>query len=241
MQYSLAEDGVCGHFGGSCFQLLKADGSIRAWGGYGYRQETVPLPNTGFVAIAAGGWHSLGLKADGSITAWGNNEFGQCDVPSPNTGFVAISAGAHHSLGLKADGSIVAWGYNKGEHGEDSGQCIVPSPNSGFVAIAAGYWHSLGLKSDGSIVAWGVPTGAIPSPNTGYIAIAAGAYYNLGHHRDGFDEDGIADRLDNCPRASNPDQGYRQGRIRRCHATIVRCIQFEPGRHGWGRDGGCAR
>ncbi len=38
-------------------------------------------PNSGFVAIAAGGIHSLGLKDDGSVVAWGDNGVGQCDVP----------------------------------------------------------------------------------------------------------------------------------------------------------------
>jgi hypothetical protein len=41
----------------------------------------------GFVALAGGGQHSLGLKADGSIVAWGDNTYGQCNVPIPNAGF----------------------------------------------------------------------------------------------------------------------------------------------------------
>ena len=106
-----------------------------------YGQCNVPSPNTGFTAIAAGEYHSLGLKTDGSIVAWGDNGYGQCNVPSPNTGFTAIAAGGYHSLGLKQDGSIVAWGWNR------CGQCTVPSPNTGFTAIAAGGNQSLGLKT----------------------------------------------------------------------------------------------
>ena len=60
----------------------------------------MPSPNTGFVAIAAGASHSLGLKADGSIVAWGSNASGQRIIPSPNTGFTAIAAGDFHSLAL---------------------------------------------------------------------------------------------------------------------------------------------
>ena len=120
---------------------LKADGSIVAWGDNRLTgQCNVPAPNSGFIAIAAGGYHSLGLKADGSIVAWGDNANGQCNVPAPNSGFVAIAAGGYHSLGLKADGSIVAWGDN------GYGQCNVPAPNSGFVAIAAGGDHSLAIR-----------------------------------------------------------------------------------------------
>ena len=109
---------------------------------WGYSPWAVPEPNSGFVALAAGRYHSLGLKSNGSIVAWGSNDNGQCDVPEPNSGFVAVAAGSVHSLGLKSDGSIVAWG------GNDDGQCDVPSPNSGFVAVAAGTVHSLGLKLD---------------------------------------------------------------------------------------------
>ena len=53
----------------------------------------MPAPNAGFVAVAAGGYHSLGLKADGSIVAWGDNGYGQCNVPAPNAGFVAVAGG----------------------------------------------------------------------------------------------------------------------------------------------------
>jgi hypothetical protein len=112
-------------------------GSIIGWGG----QVVVPESDlTDLVAVAGGGYHSLGLKADGSIVAWGYNYYGQCNVPAPNTGFVAVAGGGFHSLGLKADGSIVAWGLNR------SGQTNVPAPNTGFVAVAGGALHSLGLK-----------------------------------------------------------------------------------------------
>jgi alpha-tubulin suppressor-like RCC1 family protein len=62
----------------------------------------VPSPNTGFTAIAAGVYHSLGLKTDGSVVAWGDYFLGQGTfVPSPNTGFTAIAASGHYSLGLQ--------------------------------------------------------------------------------------------------------------------------------------------
>lgn len=75
-----------------------------AWGLNDHLQCTVPSPNSGFVAVAGGGYpgFSLGLKSDGSIVAWGDTPDGQCDVPEPNGGFVAIAAGGMHSLGLRA-------------------------------------------------------------------------------------------------------------------------------------------
>ena len=161
---------------------LQADepGSIVVWGQNNDGLYNVSAPNRDFVAIAAGGWHCLGLRADGSVTAWGNNMYGQCDVPIPNTGFVAISAGIGHNLGLKADGSVTAWGSN------GTWQCNVPSPNTGFVAVSAGS-YSLGVKADGSIVSWGdiLFMGTSLEPNTGFVSAAAATFYDLGLKADG--------------------------------------------------------
>ncbi len=155
---------------------------VAAWGDNTSGQCNVPSPNVGFVAVAGGGQHSLGLKSNGSVVAWGYGNEGQCNIPSPNVGFVAVSAGEAHSLGLKYDGSVVAWGDNY------NGQCNVPSPNAGFVAVAAGKNHSLGVKSDGSVVAWGnndYRQCSVPSPNTGFVDVAAGLYHSLGLKSDG--------------------------------------------------------
>ena len=157
-------------------------GSIVAWGSNSDGKCDVPLPNRGFVGVAAGMFHSLGLKSDGSIIAWGYNGDGQCNIPIPNSDFVMVAAGIGHSLGLRANGSIAGWGDN----GHD--QCRVPLPNSGFVAIAAGDYHNLGLKADGSIRAWGDNYSGqrtIPSPNSGFVAISAGSYHCLALKADG--------------------------------------------------------
>ena len=101
----------------------------------------MPSPNNEFVAVAAGGFHTLGLKSDGSIVCWGSNDSNQCAIPPPSSGITAIAAGYVHSLALREDGSIAAWGR------ADEGQINVPLPNAGFVAVAAGYFHSLALKN----------------------------------------------------------------------------------------------
>ncbi len=152
-------------------------GSIAVWGWDVYDLWNVPEPNSGFVAVACGSGHSLGLRADGSIAAWGDNYYGQCDVPLPNSGFVAVAAGCHHSLGLRADGSIEAWGHC------DWGECDVPG--TGFVAVAGGGFHSLGLRANGSIAAWGQTLGDVPLPNSEFVAVAGGLYHSLGLHADG--------------------------------------------------------
>lgn len=152
-------------------------GEIVAWGYMG----PPPGDNSGFVAVAGGEQHSLGLKGAGSIVVWG----AQSPPPGGNSNFVAVSAcpgNGRHSLALRSDGSVVAWGLN------DHGQCNVPTPNTGFVGIAAGQWHSLGLKADGSVVVWGETAGgvgAVPTPNAGFVKIAAGAFHNVGLKSDG--------------------------------------------------------
>ena len=98
---------VVGLLGAGAAWAQDGDGSIVAWGRNNEGQCDVPAPNTDFVAVAGGEFHSLGLKADGSIVAWGSNGDGQCDVPAPNTDFVAGAGGHGHSLGVK--------GYPRGD------------------------------------------------------------------------------------------------------------------------------
>jgi hypothetical protein len=73
-------------------------GSVVGWG----RQVVVEQTDLdSLIAVAGGGYHSLGLKSDGTIVAWGNNNSGQCNVPAPNADFIAVAGGGYHSLGLK--------------------------------------------------------------------------------------------------------------------------------------------
>lgn len=158
------------------------DKTIMAWGDNYYGECNVPAPNSGFVAVSGGSFHSLGLKSNGTVVAWGDNSYSQCTVPLPNSGFVAVAGGGAHSIGLKSGGTIVAWGHNT------YGQCAVPAPNANFVAIAGGSLHSLGLKSDGTIVAWGYNFSGqcnVPAPNSDFVAVAAGSDHSLGLKSDG--------------------------------------------------------
>ncbi|HET9300441.1 MAG TPA: FG-GAP-like repeat-containing protein [Candidatus Polarisedimenticolaceae bacterium] len=145
---------------------------------------TTPPPNSGFIAVGTGNYHTMGLRADGSIVAWGMCDVGQCAVPLPNSGFRAISAGDSHSLAMRGDGSIAAWGSN------ENAQLDVPLPNTGYVAMAAGLLHNLALRPGGFIVGWGyTPWGDLlpPAsvPNSDWVAIAAGGYYSMGLKADG--------------------------------------------------------
>jgi alpha-tubulin suppressor-like RCC1 family protein len=174
---------------------LHTDGSLWAWGwnfagqlgigGPPQIPDTDPHPtpaqvgtDQSWVAVAAGGAHSLGLKFDGSLWAWGSNSNGQLglgdtdrrNIPTQvgtDYDWVAVTAGMNHSLGLKSNGSLWAWGSNSngqlgllpgGIGGGDSDPHPTPiqvAAPPGWVAVTAGYYHSLGLKADGSLWAWG--------------------------------------------------------------------------------------
>jgi len=144
---------------------LKTDGTLWAWGDNAKGQlgdnsttgrlapTQIITGNPGnfdkrWVAISAGGSHSLALHADGTLWAWGNNGSGQlgdsnlpltnvnkphqvADLTPPvigwNSSWVAIAAGLNHSLALQADGTLWAWGNNfSGQLG--NGDTTLPHP-----------------------------------------------------------------------------------------------------------------
>ena len=149
------------------------------WGNLNFRPEPYA-----FVAVAAGGNHTVALNGDGKVVAWGYGGVGQTSVPSGLANVVAIAAGANHTVALKSDGMVVAWGYNY------NGQTDVPSGLANVVAIAARGSFTVALKGDGTVVAWGdngdgqinVPTGLA---NVIVIAIAVGSWHSVALKSDG--------------------------------------------------------
>lgn len=163
---------------------LPEDGtqSIVVWGDNQHGQRDVPEPNLGFVSVAAGYDHVVGLKANGSVAAWGQNAHLSCEVPAPNSDFVAMSAGDDGSLGLKTDGSVVAWGR------PDEWESNAPDLTSGFVGVSSGWLLAMGLRADGSIASWGgwsFDVRNVPAPNSGFVDVAAGFHHALALRADG--------------------------------------------------------
>ncbi|MCJ7776701.1 MAG: hypothetical protein MUP16_00055, partial [Sedimentisphaerales bacterium] len=155
-------------------------------------QATPPAGND-FVAISAGGYHSLALKRNGTIVGWGSNYrrvddgslvwSGQATPPEGND-FVAISAGGSQSLALKSDGSIVKWGVCS---------CympycdVIPPAGNVYAAMAAGGDHGLAL-SNGTIYGWCFDAyGQVSDKPDGnlWVAIAAGGNHSLALKSDG--------------------------------------------------------
>ncbi len=123
--------------------VLKADGTVTAFGSNIYGQTNVPPSVTNVIAIAAGYYHGLALKSDHTVVAWGLNGNNQTNVPASLTNVVAIAAGEYHSLALRANGTVVAWGNNL------NGQTNVPPGLTNVIAIAAGALHSMALIGNG--------------------------------------------------------------------------------------------
>ena len=130
-------------------------------------------------AVAAGGYHTVGLRADGTVAATGDNFHGQCDV-SNWQGIVSIAAGDNHTVGLRADGTAVAAGSNS------VGQCDVSGWHD-LVAVAAGGHHTVGLRADGTAVATGYNEygQCDVSGWQGIVAVAAGSSHTVGLCADG--------------------------------------------------------
>jgi hypothetical protein len=124
-------------------QAALPSGSLVAWGDewddVGQLNDTPT--GTGFVAVAAGGYHNVALRSDGSLVSWGNNWNGQVSNTPTGTGFVAVAGGGVHSVALRSDGSLVSWGNN------DLGQVSDTPTGTGFVAVAAGLYHSVAIQS----------------------------------------------------------------------------------------------
>lgn len=151
-----------------------------------FGQCAVPAPNQGFVDIAAGCIHSVGLKYDGSVVLWGagapDDPYGdgwnyrQSTFPGGlNEGIVDIGATTGNTVILTSGGGLNAWGMDASLNG-------VPH-DVGFVRMAATASHGLALHLNGSIVAWGSNSSgqcSVPLPNADFTDIAAGGSHSLG-------------------------------------------------------------
>ncbi|HYO74418.1 MAG TPA: chromosome condensation regulator RCC1 [Archangium sp.] len=129
-------DAVSGALGFSHSLVLKADGTVVAFGKNNNGQlgdgtttdRDYPVPVRGLtdvVRLAGGSQQSVALTRDGSVWVWGNNNFGNLGQGTEDSvahaeparvpglsGVVDIASGRDHVLALHADGTVSAWGLN---------------------------------------------------------------------------------------------------------------------------------
>ena len=155
---------------------IRNDGTLWAWGHNGNGKvgtttningiiygPTQIIPNSKFIKVSAGPYHSLALQDDGSLWAWGSNGNGQLGdgTLTPKTiptkiGFskwIDISAGHFVSLGIQSDGSLWAWGFIS------LAQPSVSTPikiggNNIFKYIDTGSTTRFAIQDDGTL--WGL-------------------------------------------------------------------------------------
>lgn len=165
--------------------LLRADGTVVAWGDNSKGQSTVPTGLNDVIAIAAGDQHSLALKSDGTVIGWGSNENGQIDIPAVlATGkVVAIAAGRAHSVAVTNNGKVVVWGDNTHNlqtipNGISTYNVKKITTNANHILAVSQY----DSKFTDSIFAWGEHTAgtlAVPASITDVTAIQSGNLHSL--------------------------------------------------------------
>jgi alpha-tubulin suppressor-like RCC1 family protein len=154
---------------------LKTDGTLWIWG-FNYNGElgdgtniekNTPMQvitgsNDTWIAISAGGTHSVAIKTNGTLWTWGGNDLGQLgngtnsDVFLPtqigtDTNWAAISCGDRHTMVLKSNGTL--WVCGNDSNGPFYTLTQVGTATN-WTKIAAGESHKVGVR-DGSLYAWG--------------------------------------------------------------------------------------
>jgi alpha-tubulin suppressor-like RCC1 family protein len=170
--------------GGTHTLAIQKDGSLSTWGDNSSGQlgnaavSTSPVSTPAkigsltYVAVSAGGSHSMAIDTSGKLWAWGANGSGQLGnnagsgtVSAPtqistDADWTLVSAGGLHTLAVRSNGTLWAWGANSdGQLGDGSGADQFSPVQVGldrtWTGISAGAIHSAGLKADNTLWTWG--------------------------------------------------------------------------------------
>ena len=172
--------------GGYHTVALKTDGILWSWGRNDYGQvgdnssddkwvpTAVDTLVTNWIAIDAGGYHTLALGSDRTLWGWGRNGSGQLAlgtsvnqvlVPTQESTLAAdwksVDAGALFSSALKTNGTLWSWGESRsGQIGDSTTiERLVPTQeytkDTNWEQISMGGSHSIAIKNDGTLWAWG--------------------------------------------------------------------------------------
>ncbi|MYM32855.1 hypothetical protein GTP38_00635 [Duganella sp. FT94W] len=164
---------------------IQKDGTLWAWGNNTDGQlgnstsssapVSVPtkIGTLTYIAVAAGGAHSMAIGTDGVLYGWGSNGRGQIGnnattatvtAPAPIGDFkdwTLVSTGGLHTLAVRKNGTLWAWGANgDGQLGDGSGldasSPVQVGTDTTWTGISAGDNHSAALKADNSLWTWGL-------------------------------------------------------------------------------------
>jgi alpha-tubulin suppressor-like RCC1 family protein len=166
--------------GSSCTFVIKADGTLWAWGRNNYGQlgigttvNTAVKTQVGTASnwqnIEGGQFHTVAIKSDGSLWTWGFNASGQLglsnttnktiptQVASTNV-WTSVAAGYDHTVAITNDGSMYAWGLN--DHGQlgigsSSNRTTPTLIGTGWQSVSAGNNVTIAVKTDGTLWGWG--------------------------------------------------------------------------------------
>ncbi|MBI2514186.1 MAG: immunoglobulin domain-containing protein [Opitutae bacterium] len=156
--------------------VAPANATAATWGYSMYQDLMPPAGAAGFLQVAAGVVHSLGLKADGTVVSWGDLTHAEAVVPPGLTNVVRIAARSNASAALRSDGTVVVWGITYYHQTE------VPAGLINVVDVAVGGQHCLALKAGGTVVAWGSNSRGqtdVPVGLQNVVAIAAGEEHSI--------------------------------------------------------------
>ena len=154
-------------------------------------------PNSPFVQVSVGLFHSCGLQGDGSIVCWGVSGEDERRVEatglidSPPGTFSQISAGDLHSCALRRDGTVECWGGMLVEdlfqddtppEAKAMMEAMLAPPEGRFISVSAGFQFSCGVRIDNSAECWGlaVVAGAPTPPDGKYTSVSAGGFHACG-------------------------------------------------------------
>ncbi|MFC5303046.1 RCC1 domain-containing protein [Azospira restricta] len=143
--------------------VLKANGELWQWS---VREPLPKRTGEGFVRIALGSDHLLGIKSDGSLWGWGSNNSGQLGGERVEgswpvrmgEGYVALAANRDFSLAIRKDGTLWAWGgLQRDAKGNAFGDRKAKPTLIGkaFISVAAGEDFFVAIRSDSTLWTWG--------------------------------------------------------------------------------------
>ncbi len=174
--------------GGDHIAVVKADGTVEAWGDNTYGQCDVPEGLADVKALAASIYATLALKNDGTVVAWGSNFNSSGEIVAVNIPDTVGTVQGNIKL-IAAGGAALAVVT-------ESNQVIVWSkqlPNSqqtdilsNVVAVAVNSVDTMVVNEDGNVIAWGSNAGAKPGGLDGQtLDVAAGVYHCVALKKDG--------------------------------------------------------